>query len=191
MTENSSAYIRSHELLSATRSQLLIVDMQQKLLPHIPVSEQVTANCRRLLDTAKLFEVPSFTTEQYPRGLGATTEELAGYFDELPEKLRFSCAEVLNWNNAAERDDMRDQLIIAGIESHVCVLQTAFDFLAQGYRVVIPADAVGSRKKQDWKFALQRLADGGAVITTTESVLFEWCEVAGTEQFKQMTQWVK
>ena len=165
--------------------------MQEKFIPHIANVEQVEANCLKLLEGAKILNVPRFTTEQYPKGLGKTIESLAGYFDEAPEKLRFSSAEVLNWKNAAERDDDRFQLVVSGIETHICLLQTVFDFLAQGYRIYIPADAVGSRNELDKKYALKRMSDNGAIITTTEAVLFEWCEVAGTDEFKQISKLVK
>ncbi|VAX41497.1 Isochorismatase [hydrothermal vent metagenome] len=186
-----SLYSRSHELLAVQNSQLLVIDMQEKFVPHIAEMELVTDNCHKLLEAAQKLDVPKYATEQYPKGLGKTIEKLAGYFDEIPEKLRFSSAEVLNWKNAAEREDNRFQLVIAGIETHICLLQTTFDFLAQGYRVYIPADAVGSRHKLDKEIALQRMADAGAIITTTESVLFEWCEIAGTDLFKEISKLVK
>ena len=184
-------YSRSHQLLAAQNSQLLMIDMQEKFVPHIDNISQVEANCKKLLAGSKILDVPRYTTEQYPKGLGKTIKKLADYFDEVPEKLRFSSAEVLNWKNAADRDDDRFQLVICGIETHICLLQTVFDFLAQGYRIYVPADAVGSRNAEDKKYALKRMSDGGAIITTTEAVLFEWCEVAGTEQFNQISKLVK
>lgn len=185
-------YIRSGDLLSREGSRLLIVDMQQKLLPAIPVADQVLANCIKLVRAARILGVPAFATEQYPRGLGDTVPELAELIEERPEKVRFSCAEVLNWGTAAKPADStsedRTTLVIAGIETHVCVLQTAFDLLAAGFEVYVAADAVGSRHAMDWRVALDRLANGGAVVTTTEAVLFEWCETAGTDEFKQISR---
>lgn len=188
MNEKSGEYIRSFELLSCQTSRLLIVDMQEKLLPLIPVAERTIRNCRRLIDGAGIMQVPVFATEQYPKGLGATVPELRQKLTDVPAKVAFSCSQSLNWGTAAEPGNERHQVVVAGIEAHVCVLQTALDLLAQGYRVYIPADAVASRGKLDWKIALERLAASGATLTTTESVLFEWCEAAGTPEFKQISK---
>ena len=184
-------YLRSPELLSRARTRLLIVDVQEKLIPAIPVADQLIANCRKLIDGAAALEIPVAGTEQYPRGLGPTVPKLAEGLGERPEKLRFSCAEVLNWKPAALDPEARDQVVVAGIEAHVCVLQTVLDLLAVGFRVYVPADAVASRKKLDWKIALERMGSQGAVVTTTESVLFECCEVAGTPEFKTISRLIK
>ncbi|MEE3364423.1 MAG: isochorismatase family protein [Planctomycetota bacterium] len=181
---------RSNQLLSKTASRLVVVDVQQKLLDHIPVAESLVENCRRLVRGAQLLDVPVAATEQYPAGLGPTTQVLSELLDEIPEKLRFSCAECLDWGPADEGQEQRDQVVVCGIEAHVCVLQTALDLAAQGFRVFVPADAVASRHKLDWKTALGRLADSGVVVLTTESVLFEWCEVAGTDEFRQISRLV-
>lgn len=191
MNTQTTGVVRSHELLSRTVSKLLIVDVQEKLVPLIFNAERMIGNCRRLLQGAKILEVPVFATEQYPKGLGATVGPLKELCNSIPEKLRFSCAEVLNWGTAAEQTDNRFQIVVAGIESHVCVLQTVFDLLAAGFQVFVPADAIASRGELDWKIALDRMSNGGAVITTTESVLFEWCERSGTPEFKQISQLIK
>ncbi len=177
--------------MSRHASRLLIVDVQEKLLPAIPVAETLTYNCRRLIEGARLLQVPVSATEQYPKGLGSTVAELKELLDEAPDKVRFSCAEVLDWGSAANQDDSRDQIVVAGMEAHVCVLQTALDFLAQGFRVFVPADAVGSRFKLDWKIGLERLSAAGAVVTTTESVLFEWCESAGSPEFREISKLIR
>ena len=190
MIEPETRPPRSSELLSRTASRLLVVDVQQKLLDHIPVSGTLVENCRRMIRGAQVLDVPVAATEQYPDGLGPTAEVLAGLLGEIPEKLRFSCAECLDWGAAGGDGDQRDQVVVCGIEAHVCVTQTALDLAAQGYRVYVPADAVASRHKLDWKTALGRLADSGIVVLTTESVLFEWCEVAGTDEFRQISRLV-
>ncbi|NOX55428.1 MAG: hydrolase [Planctomycetes bacterium] len=182
---------RSIELLGRDDSRLLIVDVQERLLAHISVADSLVANCRKLVRAAQILDIPISATEQYPKGLGRTAPELSELLGEIPEKLRFSCSECLAWPPAAEAPDGRHKVIVAGIESHVCVLQTALDLMAIGYRVYVPADAVASRKKFDWKMALERLRLSGAVVTSTESVLFEWCEVAGTPEFKQISELVK
>ena len=185
---NDPPYLRSPELLSRGSSRLLIVDVQQKLVPLIPVGDQMVANCRRLIRGASILDVPRFATEQYAKGLGGTVPELAELLEDRPDKVRFSCAEVLNWGTAAQQADDRDTVVVAGIETHVCILQTVFDLLAHGFTVFVPADAVASRHKVDWKTALERMSAAGATVTTTESVLFEWCEVAGTPEFKQISK---
>jgi nicotinamidase-related amidase len=183
--------MRSHELLSRSASRLLIVDVQEKLVPLISNADRMLTNCRRLIDGAKILGVPVFATEQYPKGLGHTVPEIRTTLEAVPEKLLFSCAEILNWGTAAEQTDDRFQVVVAGIESHVCVLQTVLDLLAQGYQIYVPADAVGSRGELDRTIALDRMASSGATITTTESVLFEWCERSGTPEFKQISQLIK
>lgn len=187
------AYERSHELIGRGESRLLLIDVQEKLMPTIPVRESLIKNCRKLIEAAKLFGVPVSATEQYAKGLGPTVPELRNLLDAaaIPDKVCFSAAECLGWGTAAEHPDGRFQIVVAGIEAHVCVLQTALDLLAHGFQVFIPADAIASRAKLDWKIALRRLAASGAILTTTESVMFEWCAAAGSPEFKQLSQLVK
>jgi nicotinamidase-related amidase len=184
--KTSAAYVRNPELLSAANSRLLIVDVQDKLLPTIPTAARLVHNCRRLLDGAKILSVPVFGTEQYPQGLGPTTADLATRMGPRLDKVIFSCAPVLAWGQAADVTDDREQVVVAGMEAHVCVLQTVLDLIAGGFRVYVPADAVASRGELDAKIALERMVASGATLTTVESVLFEWCEKAGTPQFKQI-----
>jgi nicotinamidase-related amidase len=186
MSDAPPEYLRSGELLARDDSRLLIVDVQERFMPTIPVADQLVANCRKLLAGAKALGIPASATEQYPKGLGPTVPQLAEFLPTRPEKLRFSSAEVLGWTSAS--DDERHKVVVAGIETHVCIQQTVLDLLAAGYQVYVPADAVASRHKPDWRFALQRLRDSGAVVTSTEAVLFEWCEVAGTDEFKQISR---
>lgn len=191
MTTPSSPSVRSPELLSRDDSRLLVVDVQEKLLPLIPTAPQMVANCRKLIDGARILGVPVTATEQYPKGLGPTTPELAEHLGTLLEKLRFSSAEVVGWGFAGDDPAARQKIVVCGIEAHVCVQQTVLDLLAQGYRVYVPADAIASRGELDWRFALDRMAASGAVVTTTESVLFEWCEAAGTPEFKEISRLIK
>ncbi len=183
-----NAPFRSPELLNRDDSRLLIVDMQEKLLPVIREQETLLRNCEKLVRGAQILGVPVSATEQYPRGLGATVEPLRGLLGPCPEKLRFSCCGSLDW---IEQQQERPKVVVAGIEAHVCVQQTVFDLLARGYAVYVPGDAISSRKEWDWAFAVQRMRDAGAVITSSEAVLFEWCEVAGTEEFKQISRLVR
>lgn len=191
MSDAKAGYLRTPELLSRQESRLLIVDVQEKLVPKIFGLERMLANCQMLLQGAKILGVPAFATEQYPKGLGPTVPQLAQLLDSPLPKLRFSCAEVLAWSMAAEQADDRFQIVVAGIEAHVCVLQTVLDLLGSGFQVFVAADAVSSRQEFDCKIALDRMANGGATIVTTESVLFEWCEASGTPEFKQISQLIK
>jgi nicotinamidase-related amidase len=182
----AAAYVRNPELLSAASSRLLIVDVQDKLLPSIPNSARLVHNCRRLLDGAKIVGVPIFATEQYPQGLGPTTAELATRMGPRLDKVIFSCAPALAWGQAGNASDDREQTVVAGMETHVCVMQTVLDLIAGGFRVYVPVDAVGARGELDAQIALERMSASGATLTTVESVLFEWCERAGTPEFKQI-----
>jgi isochorismate hydrolase len=189
MSAPDSQYIRSRELLARDDSRLLIVDVQGKLTVLIPDAAVMIANCRRLIRGAALLGVPVTATEQYPRGLGPTVPELADLLEKPIEKLRFSSAECLDWVTG-QKDD-RVKVVVAGIETHVCIQQTVLDLLAAGFSVYVPADAVASRNPYDREIALQRLRDAGATITTTESVLFEWCETAAAPEFKQISALIK
>lgn len=191
MSPAPAPYLRSPSLLNRHDSRLLIVDMQDRILPVIHNSDLVLANCLQLVEGAQTLQVPVYATEQYPKGLGPTNAALARLLPDRLEKLRFSSAEVLNWGTAAEDSTGRFRVVVAGIETHVCILQTVFDLLSAGFEVHVPADAVGSRAEANRQIALERMALGGAVITTTESVLLEWCEVAGTPEFKQISQMIR
>ena len=191
MPDQSREYVRSHELLSRNDSRLLVVDVQEKLTPLIPGADRMISNCKRLIQAANLLGVPVAATQQYPKGLGAIVPELAALLDDAPEKQLFSCAEVLGWGTEADRQNGREKVVVAGIEAHVCVLQTALDLLSQGFRVYVPADSVASRGELDWKIALDRLSLSGATITTTESVLFEWCETSAAPEFKAISRLIR
>jgi nicotinamidase-related amidase len=191
MPDQKPTYTRSPEILSRHESRLLIVDVQEKLVPKIFELERMLSNCRMLIQGAKILRIPVFATEQYPKGLGNTVPQLAELLDQPAQKLRFSCAEALDWGVAADLADDRFQIVVAGMEAHVCVLQTVLDLLGSGFQVYVPADAVSSRRELDWKIALDRMSAGGATIVTAESVLFEWCEVSGTPEFKQISQLIK
>lgn len=181
---------RSPELMSRTDSALLVVDVQEKLIGLIAQHERIVWNIGRLLDGAKALGVRAVATEQYPRGLGHTTPELADRLGEIPEKLTFSCGgcpEVF--------EELRDagifKILVVGIEAHVCIQQTVLDLLADGFRVYLAVDAVGSRYEIDYETALRRMDSAGATLTTTESALFEWCDAAGTPEFKQISALVR
>jgi len=180
---------KSPELLTADKSRLVIIDVQQKFVPVVPKISQVIGNCVKLLKGAQLLGVPCDAAEQYPQGLGATVEQLAGYLPNRPAKLRFSAAPSFPWwSDPQDATRERYQVVVAGIETHVCVLQTVFDLMARGFEVFVVVDSVNGRLPLDHEIALKRMADAGARLVTTEMVLFEWCEAAGTDVFKQLSR---
>jgi len=185
---NTPPPARSAELLNHHRSRLLLVDIQERFIPNILNSEALIARCRFLALGAQILSVPIHITEQYPRALGSTVPEIAEFAADRPSKLRFSCTDCLGWGPPGPEDPF--QIVVAGIEAHVCVLQTVLDLLALGYQVHIPVDAVSDRIELDQQIALRRMELSGAVLTTAETVLFEWCEVAGTPEFKAISKLV-
>jgi len=186
----NSSYARHPELLSAISSRLLLIDMQEKFRSVIPDFEHLVTGCQKLILAAGILSIPVSATEQYPRGLGTTVPELAELVTDREEKLRFSCAECLSWATDGGRTDGRQQVVLAGIETHICLLQTALDLLAAGFDVYVAADVTRSRRGEDQEFALRRMSDAGVRLITSEMALFEWCEVAGNDQFKQISKLV-
>jgi nicotinamidase-related amidase len=181
---------RSPEMMSRSDSALLVVDVQEKLVPAIGAAARVVWNVRRLIDGAKVLGLPVLATEQYPQGLGATVPELASRLEHRPAKLSFSCRELPDWF-ADLRQRNIEKLLVSGLETHVCIQQTVLDLLADGWRVYVAADAVGSRYEIDHQTALRRMDSSGAVLTTTEAALLEWCQIAGTPEFKQISRLVR
>jgi nicotinamidase-related amidase len=183
-------FLRSSELMSVGDTALLVVDVQEKLVPAIADHDLVVFNIRRLIDGAKILGIPVLGTEQYPKGLGSTIPELAERLGPMPDKLTFTCCGCTDvfekW-----QDEGIQKILVTGIETHVCVQQTVLDLLSDGWRVYLAVDAVGSRFPLDRETALRRMDSSGAVLTTTEAALFEWCQVAGTPQFKEISRLVR
>jgi nicotinamidase-related amidase len=182
-------------LCDADDSQLVIVDVQEKLAAAMApkVLERVVQRCARLLDAAAILGVPVIRTEQYPRGLGATLPAVAGHLPETAttlDKTCFSCADAETFCEALATN-RRDQIVLAGIESHVCILQTALDLAGQGLWVFVAEDAVCARSKRNHRNALARLRQSGVVITNTESVIFEWLRDARHEHFRKVSALLK
>lgn len=184
-----SEIARSRALLSRATSRLLIVDVQSKLVPLVMNPAGLEDACSRLIEAAKLLGIPVDATEQYPKGLGHTIDGLARLLDRPAEKLRFSSASSLEWMNDVTNGG-RHQVVVAGMETHVCIQQTALDLVARGFDVHVPADAVSGRKLLDHETALKRMSAEGCTITTWESVLFEWCETAEAAEFKAVSKLV-
>jgi len=182
-------------LLDRGKSQLLIIDVQEKLLPAVSNPQRVVDRCVRLVRAAKTLDIPITCSEQYPRGIGPTVEPLRQVLDyagAVVEKVEFSCArnEALRARLHELRRKGRPQVVIGGIEAHVCVAQTAIDLEGQGFEAFVVADAVSSREKTSRKLALARLAKAGDIVDS-EMVLFEWMGKAGTPEFKELHALVK
>jgi nicotinamidase-related amidase len=176
--------------MSASDTGLLVIDVQEKLLAKIPTAHSLVRNIAFLIDAAKLLEVPVAATEQYPKGLGPTVTELAQRLPTRPDKVAFSCCAVPSVADGFRRA-ARPKVLLAGMETHVCVLQTALDLLASDFRVYVPADAVASRYAVDHEQALHRLDRAGAIITTSETAVFEWLGGADHPRFKQVSALVQ
>ena len=176
--------------LTATHGALLVVDLQEKLLPKIQDRERVVANSIGLVRAAQLLGMPTLATEQYPKGLGPSVPELIALIPERGAKTTFHCCAVPQFLEQLYGRQIR-HVTVAGIEAHVCVAQTALELMKLGFHVQIPADAVGSRHTIDWEFALRRLELAGAVVSTTEAVLFEWAECSDRPEFKAVSALVK
>ena len=168
--------------LERTASMLCVVDVQERLVPAMADGETVVARCRRLVEGARLLGVPTVVTEQYRKGLGPTVPALADVLPPPLEKLSFSCCGGEGF--AAAIPPAAGQVVLCGLETHVCVAQTALDLLADGYAVFLAVDAITSRHALDRDVALRRLEASGAVPTTTEAILFEWCRTAAHPAFQ-------
>src|SRR5579862_1960728 len=148
--------------MSAADTALLVIDVQEKLIAKIFDHVALVRNIRFLLDAAKLLGVPAQATEQYPRGLGPTVPELIAYFSERPDKVGFSSCAAPSVVEHLQRA-ARPKIVLTGIETHVCVLNTALDLLALNFRVYLAVDALGARYRVDHDVALRRLEQAGAI----------------------------
>lgn len=180
------------ELLDRDRSALVCIDFQERLFPHVQEPQRVLSRVDLLLSAAKLLGVPLLVTEQYPRGLGPTIEPIRRAFPDLRpvEKMDFSCAASAAF---LERFAAlhRDQIVLSGIETHICVAQTALGLVSRGENVLVVADATASRRNLDAQTALHRLDQAGIPLVTAEAVVFEWLRRAGTAEFKAIQAKVK
>jgi nicotinamidase-related amidase len=175
------------ELLDRDRSVLVLIDIQERLFPHVFEPARVLSRIDLLIYAAKLLHIPLVLTEQYPRGLGRTIDEIRQALPEAQplEKMDFSCLPAPGFRERLS-SLKRDQIVLAGIETHICVAQTALDLSSQGEKIFVVADATASRRPLDAQTALRRLDRNGLTILTAESVVFEWLRRAGTEEFKAL-----
>jgi nicotinamidase-related amidase len=183
-------------LMERRRAQLLIIDVQSRLVPHVAGGERVARECRRLLDYARLLDVPVTLTEHYPDGLGPTVVSL---IEATPpeslrlEKIAFSCLrdDAIRYRIQRLVSAGRDQIVVAGMEAHVCVGQTVLDLVGSGQHVFLVSDAVGSRSDAVRDLAIARMRSAGVHIVTQEMVAFEWLERGDAPGFKAIVQIVK
>lgn len=176
--------------MNATDTGLLVVDAQEKLLSVVPGAKRIVWNIRRLIDAAAVLGMPTAATEQYPEKLGPTPPELLLRLAKPVAKLTFSGAACCP-SLAAWKRDGRYRVLLCGIETHVCIAQTAFDLTADGWLVYVSVDAVGTRYPIDHETALRRMEAAGVLLTTTEAAMFEWCRLAGTPEFKHISALAK
>lgn len=186
LREAGELLIRAHD------SALIVIDMQERLVPAMQAPARTIRNTRLLLQAAAKTGVPALLTEQYPQGLGKTVPEIrnaAGNSMILP-KMHFSCMEDQGFAEAF-RALGRRQAILTGMEAHICVVQTAASLVEAGFDVFVVSDATASRTIESEQACLARLSAGGVSIVTTEMVVFEWLGQAGTDAFKEMLPLIK
>ncbi len=178
--------------ITKERSIALIIDVQERLFPYIFENQKLVKNLSILMEGLKVIGVPVHVTEQYVKGLGPTIEPISLLTGSNPkfEKMAFSCCDdpgIMESIAVAGKENV----IVAGIESHVCVLQTVLDLMKNGYHPVVVADCISSRTEENKRLAIDRMRQEGAIITTCESLLFELLRFSGTEEFKAVSKLVK
>ena len=171
---------------------LIVIDLQDGLLPKISGAEGVVESAIKLIRFARTLDLPVIWTEQYPKGLGVTNEKVAKELEGLTplEKVSFGCFGGPGFSEAVAATGRR-QILVTGIEAHVCVMQTALAGLSMGYEVYVPRDAIGSRYPGDYEAGLARMLAHGAEIVTTEMAMFEILRAAGTPEFKKVLPLLK
>jgi nicotinamidase-related amidase len=180
--------------LQAEQCALIMVDIQQKLLPPIFNKDELLKNSQLLVRLANILEIPTLVTTQYVKGLGPTVPEIASLLAETQpiDKVQFSCFGCNEFRSALKSlPGNRNTLLVCGMETHICVMQTVLGALNDGYLVHVASDAVGSRVRWNWEVGIDRMRAAGAVISTTEMMIYELLRSSGTPQFKQMLPYLK
>ena len=186
----------SHSMvLEREHTALIVIDVQERLFPAMDSDhrEEVMRNLKVLAATAQRLQLPTLATEQYPKGLGHTLPEMKAALPtglEPIEKVAFSCWGVEAFRSRLTASGAR-QVLLGGIEAHVCVLMSALDLLAAGYGVHIVADAVTSRTQANWRLAMDQLRQAGAVVTATETVLFQLLRQADSDDFRELARLIR
>ncbi len=180
--------------LEAEQCTLVVIDVQEKLLPPIFQKEELVRNAQLLIRAARILKIPTLVSTQYAKGLGNTVPEIASLLlgVDAVEKTVFSCFGSEVFCSVLNRlPGQRDTLLLCGMESHVCVMQTALAALGKGYLVHVASDAVGSRTKWNWKIGLDRMRAAGAVISSTEMMIYELMRVSSSGAFKELLPHLK
>ena len=180
------------ELLNQENTGLLVIDVQEKLMEVMGRKQEIVENMVKLLHLSELFKIPIILTEQYPRWLGPTLNEIKEFlpaYDPI-SKMHFNCCGVDAFNDRLEGERLQS-VIVTGVESHICIFQTCVCLLQRGYVVHVPQDAVDSRTDENWRVGLGLLREAGAFITSTETIIYQILEKAGTKEFKKMMKILK
>ncbi len=180
-------------MFSRNKSLLVVIDIQEKLAPHIVEIEKITKQINTMIEGAKLLKIPIILTEQYPEGLGRTISEVASHIRDDAIKIMkrtFSCWREPSFQSAVKATN-RKEIILVGIETHICMFQTASDMLQAGFLVEVPADATSSRTKINYEIGINRIAKAGGEITSVESTLFELLETSQAPEFRPIVKLVK
>lgn len=179
-------------MLKRDNTTLVVIDVQGKLAGLMHDRAELFANLRRMIQGAKVLDLPIVVTEQYPEGIGPTVPEIAEVLPKLDpiSKICFSCCGADEFTTSL-RSLNRKQVLVTGIETHICVMQTVLDLLDTGYDVQVVADAVSSRTADNKRIGLERMRDAGAVITSTESALYELLGVASGTEFRAVLKLIK
>src|ERR1700691_3000497 len=184
----------ARQSLEADRCALIVIDVQEKLLPPIFQKEQLVCNAKLLIRAAEVLKIPAVVTTQYSKGLGPTVPEIASLLPETDaiDKDRFSCFGSDMFCSLLKRlPGNRNTLLLCGMESHICVAQTALAALREGYLVHVTSDAVSSRTEWNWKIGLERMRAAGAVISSTEMMIYELMRSSSSPAFKEMLPYLK
>src|SRR5215470_4085583 len=180
--------------IDADQCALVVIDIQEKLLPPIWQKEQLLRNSQMLIRLAKILKIPALVTTQYAKGLGTTVPEIASLLPESSpiDKLMFSCFGSDVFCSLLKRlPGQRTTVLLCGMETHICVMQTALAALREGYLVHVASDAVSSRTESNWRIGLERMRDAGAVLSSTEMMIYELLRSSGAPAFREMLPYLK
>ncbi len=180
--------------LEVEKCSLVVVDIQEKLLPPIFERERLIRNSQLLIRLANILELPTLVTTQYVKGLGPVVPEIASLLPRAAaiDKMEFGCFGSDQFCSAVKTlPGKRTTLLLCGMETHICVMQTALGALNRGYLVHVASDAVSSRAEWNWKIGLRRMEAAGALISSTEMMIYELLRASGTKAFKEMLQYLK
>ena len=179
------------KLLTIDKSALLIIDIQERIYKVVQEHENLVSNVLKLVKAANLMKIPIYHTEQYAKGLGPTIQQIKNELKGEPNhKLTFSCFNAENLFKRLKNEKV-EQVIVSGVEAHVCVQQTVLDLLSNGFQVNLVVDAISSRKMIDYNTAVRRMENEGAIPSTVEAILFELLQICGTPLFKDISRLIK